>query len=458
VIIIKESVFIPIPDELLFSKIIKDNEFLNPRYAENERKGRRNWHVPRIIKTYSLQGNQLILPCGYLPELLNLLQESGTPYETQDHRVVQSVDCPELKDVIFREYQTKAINEALQYDIGCLVSPTGSGKSFMGLELIRQRKQKALILVHRIELADQWAKVIKERLNIKPGRIGNGKWTIGDEITIGLIQTLSRNQSKTKEIGVNFGLILCDEAHHCPAQTFFDVLSWLPAKHKYGLTATPCRSDGLEQLIYRSIGPIVTNISKQDVEEVGATVPVTVQLVNTGFNPGFCRDWEGYLIALSSDANRNLLIIDLAQNGNPTLILTDRIAHAQNLSSMLERRNISHVLAHGRVKNRDEIINLIKESKLTIGTTGLLGEGIDVSHWSVLVLASPVSSEIKLMQAIGRIVRPSKGKENGLVYDLRDDCGFAGTSFKKRLENYKKYGIWVDFTQKKRAETSGSIA
>jgi type I site-specific restriction-modification system R (restriction) subunit len=60
-------------------------------------------------------------------------------------------------------------------------------------------------------------------------------------------------------------------------------------------------------------------------------------------------------------------------------------------------------------------------------------------------MGAPISSEIKLMQAVGRVVRPFPGKEQAIVYDLRDDCGFSGSSFKKRFEIYKKNNIWVDF-------------
>jgi type I site-specific restriction-modification system R (restriction) subunit len=62
-----------------------------------------------------------------------------------------------------------------------------------------------------------------------------------------------------------------------------------------------------------------------------------------------------------------------------------------------------------------------------------------------LIMASPISSEIKLMQAIGRVVRAHPGKKNALIYDLKDDCGFSGASFKKRFEIYRKNEIWVEF-------------
>ncbi len=129
----------------------------------------------------------------------------------------------------------------------------------------------------------------------------------------------------------------------------------------------------------------------------------------------------------------------------PILILSDRVAHADDLSGMFSRRNFDHALVHGKVKDREEAIERIKKATVTIGTTGLLGEGLDVPFWEVLIMASPISSEIKLMQAIGRVVRASPGKKSALIYDLKYDCGFSGASFKKRFEIYRKHKIWVEF-------------
>ena len=71
---------------------------------------------------------------------------------------------------------------------------------------------------------------------------------------------------------------------------------------------------------------------------------------------------------------------------------------------MLSARNVPHILAHGQLgkKARAEAMEALKTAQITIGTTSLLGEGLDVASWSVLVLAAPISSEVKLMQAVGR--------------------------------------------------------
>ena len=86
------------------------------------------------------------------------------------------------------------------------------------------------MLVHRAEFGKQWASVIEERLGIIPGFIGDGAWTIGDQITIGMVQTLASRAAETRGLS-EFGLVICDETQHCPSQTHFDVLGLLNAKY-----------------------------------------------------------------------------------------------------------------------------------------------------------------------------------------------------------------------------------
>lgn len=437
--------------EDIIAKAIADNTFENPIFTSNDLNGRSNWDTDRTIKTYSYEGDDLVLPRGYMRDLLKIFHEHNINPKIIDDRISNTITYPEkLNEVELRSYQQRAVNSAMKFDQGTIVSPTGSGKSLIGLEIIRQRGQKALIIVHRKELAIQWKNLIKDRLGIKSGFIGDGEWAV-ENITVALIQSYSSQVNRVRAIANDFGTIIVDECHHIPSASFFNVLGILNGKYRYGLSATPNRRDGLSDMIYRSIGPIIENIPKSEVESGGSVVPASVIAMETGFNPGLVNSWNEYLDAITSSAYRNMSIIDLAQRSDEyVLILVDRIAHAEQLSSMFTLRNIDHVLAHGQLKadERIEAMAQLKNSRITIGTSGLLGEGIDISVWSVLILATPISSEIKLMQAVGRCVRPCQGKKKATIYDLKDDCAFSGSSFQKRFEIYKRNKIWVEFSKK----------
>lgn len=446
---IREKIVIESPPEEILEQIIIANTFPNPKYESNEKHGYSNWGVDVTIETYCLMGNDIIVPLGYGSQLFQLCKENGIEIEFEDLRIIQPAIFPEsLSGVMLRSYQQRAVDAALRPSQGVICGPTGCGKSLIGCEIIRRRGQKALILLHRSDLAKQWVSGIERYLGLKAGLIGDGLWEIGNQITIAMVQTLASRPNQTQELVQEFGLILVDECHHIPAETFLESLSCFHAKYRYGLSATLGRVDGLMPMIFLGIGPLIATIERREVEGVQATVVPKIKVIDTGFQPGLVSSWNEYLDKIATSSERNLFIFELAkQQKAPTLILCDRIAHADDLSGMFSRRGVEHAFVHGKVKNREEAMEQIKKAALTIGTTGLLGEGLDIPFWEILILASPISSEIKLMQAIGRVIRSFPGKRDALVYDLRDDCGFSGASFKKRFEIYKKNKIWVEFTK-----------
>ncbi|MCE5317553.1 MAG: DEAD/DEAH box helicase [Parachlamydia sp.] len=435
-----------LPEDILPS-IVAANTFKNPKYESNEKHGYSNWQTPEFLKTYRYIDGDMIVPLGYGTQLLQLCKEAELKVEIEDLRIVrQVVYLKSLLGVKLRMYQQQAVNVALKAVQGVVVSPTGSGKSPMGCELIRRRGQKSLILLHRSDLGRQWVEGIRKYLGLEAGLIGDGQWSIGEQITVAMVQTLASRSEQAKELAQEFGLILVDECHHVPAETFLDVLGWFHAKYRYGLSATLGRADGLMPLIFLGMGPQIASIERKEVEKNQATVIPKVKAIDTGFKPGDVGSWNEYLDAMATSIECNLFIFELAkQQKAPTLILCDRIAHADDLDGIFTRRGVEHAFVHGKVKDRESAMEQIKQATLTIGTTGLLGEGLDVPFWEVLIMASPISSEIKLMQAIGRVVRAYPGKKNALIYDLRDDCGFSGASFKKRFEIYKKHKIFVEF-------------
>lgn len=448
---LREKITIHAPPEDLLDSIVKANTFDNPKYASNLEHDYSNWKVPPTIETYRFAKGDLILPLGFGSQLLQLCKEHSLEPSIEDSRIVCPVSFPKaLKGIALRSYQERAVTAALKSPQGVICSPTGSGKSLLGLEIIRRRQQKTLILLHRGDLAKQWIGVIKERLGLTAGFIGDGSWEIGQEITIGMAQTLASREEEAKKLSDVFGAILVDEVHHVPADTFFETIGWFKAKYRYGLSATLERRDGLMPMIFLAIGPVIATIEKREVEGVGATVKATICPIDTGFKPGLLNSWAEFLDSICTSSERNNLIIKLAtQSSEPVLVLCDRIAHACDLSGMLARRNIDHVLAHGKLSKDERKVAMerIKTAQITVGTSGLCGEGIDVSAWTVLILAAPISSETKLLQAIGRVVRSCKGKKGALIYDLKDDCGFSGASFNKRLQIYRKHGIFVDFNK-----------
>ena len=69
-------------------------------------------------------------------------------------------------------YQERAISVIENKENGVFVSPPGSGKTIMALKIIEQKKQNALIIVHRKELLDQWKERIMASFGYSKKEIG----------------------------------------------------------------------------------------------------------------------------------------------------------------------------------------------------------------------------------------------------------------------------------------------
>ncbi len=326
-----------------------------------------------------------------------------------------------------RKDQEEAVDALLDGRFGILEAPTGSGKTLMGLEIANRLKQRTLFLVHTKSLLKQTIQEVKTKLGYDPGIIGDGKFIVKD-FTVGTIQTLLRKDPSTYQD--LFGLVIQDEAHHIPCNSFTKIINSFRAKYVYGLTATPQRTDKLDWVLYSCIGPKGYVIDRNSLVDKNAIVHPQIITLNTPFIPS--KEYQEFDIvahinALTKDNIRNAFLIQSVDNvlrQNPDcrpVILTERIAHAEYLAEQF--RGYNPVLYHGSLskKQAEEALKEIKlNSRLTISTYASIGEGFDVPLWDTLFITTPFTSPVRLIQIIGRVCRAAKGKDTAFVYDFVD--------------------------------------
>ena len=244
----------------LAETFIKENQFRNPKFAKNERMGFWNGKERPWIKLYRQGRDSLILPRGYFPAVITALRAEGVRFQIVDQTVCPAAEVPSPKGQLY-PFQRQALEDLLRYPTGVLEAPTGSGKTNILMSAIPRLNTNALILVHTTELLNQTMERVESWLGIEPGVIGGGKENI-QPVTVAMIQTLAKRDLKESGIADYFGAIIIDECHHSPAMTWAKILQQLPAKYKYGFTATAWRKDGLRLLMWRLIGNKNATVSR----------------------------------------------------------------------------------------------------------------------------------------------------------------------------------------------------
>ena len=216
--------------------------FANLEVIIKKRMGVSVYGLERYFKLIENQGDRVAIPRGFLNELTDFLHEQSIKFEISDKRTKLKSTQFETSYKLFK-YQEEAVKEILSSDNGLLVSPPGSGKTIIGMDVIARLKQPTLILVHKKQIFNQWLERIEGFLSIPKKEIGqyvSSKKKVGKKITVAMVQTLGRLKNLA-ELRDKFGLVIIDECHHMPAKTFRNVITKLNPFYLYGLTATPER-------------------------------------------------------------------------------------------------------------------------------------------------------------------------------------------------------------------------
>jgi superfamily II DNA or RNA helicase len=433
IITIKENLQLQnVPPEIM-GTLVKKLEFLNPKWLENERMGRWNRGTPRVLKFYDKVGRTgLWIPRGYIRHLINLCRRQGIEFHIDDQR-------RRLKPVNFvfsgrlKPFQKVAVDKMLAKDFGTLSSATGSGKTVMALYMIAKRKQPALVIVHTKELAAQWVERVGTFIGIASedvGFIGGGKKRIGEKISVALVQSLYKCAD---EVAGNIGFLLVDECHRCPSRTFTEAVSYFDSQYMLGLSATPYRRDQLSKLIFWHLGDKHHQVDKSQLIESGDVLPVRPVIRKTNFVSHFdpVTEYSKMLRELAADTERNKQIAgDIAAEaaGSPgiCLVLSDRKAHCENLQALLRYRfKLSSELLTGDLDTaeRKKVLERINQGQVNvlIATGQLIGEGFDCKDLTTLFLATPIKFSGRLLQYLGRVLRPAPGKKYARVFDYVDE-------------------------------------
>jgi superfamily II DNA or RNA helicase len=439
----------------LVSYLREELNMLNVEYFVKERSGLPIFGIEKYITTVTSDDNFVFAPRGFLPKLIVWLDEHKISYSIKDKKTIVRPMVFENKFKLF-DFQKKAVDAFMLAENGILVAPAGSGKTIMGLAIVIQKGQPAMILTHRRQIYDQWLERVEHGFGIAKkdiGQICGTKKKAELPVTVAMVETLARLKD-WDDIPNMFGTVILDECHHVPAKMFREVVSRFKAKYRFGFTATPERKYNDSKLISAYLGEIVYTVDKNEVKKGEDDIvkqslksePDHVMVTSTSVEAPFGdtpRQFPLIAKVVANDSGRNALIVaDIARaagNGKRVLVLTERKEHAEMLKAHM-RRDFETILFSGDLSARQKkwAWQRIKSGRfqILIATGQILGEGTDIANLDVLVIAFPVSFHGKLAQYVGRIRREGGAK---IVYDYRDQqVPLLEKMWKKRAAFYRK--------------------
>lgn len=443
------------PTKELMTWCKKNLVIANPEYAKKARMNLWLGNTPKMLYLYETRGDTLVLPFGVLRSLPKsitdkalFVSEFATPIEVDYDTSVPLYD-----------YQEEAVNAMIAAKYGILQSAAGSGKTQMGIALAVKLKRRTLWLCHTLDLIRQ----SKERAELYMsedliGTITEGKVSLGKGITFATIQTMCKLD--LPQYRDYWDCIITDEVHRVSgsptAVTQYQmVLNSLSARHKYGLSATVHRADGMIQATYALVGKVAYQVPDEAVADkimkvgiypVGTGIEISREALNTDGTLNYTK----LITYLTGNRTRNELIASCIER-RPSLILSDRLNHLEELMSLLpEDMRKDAVMVSGKMTSkagkakREQAISDMRSGrkKYLFATYSLAKEGLDIPCLERLYMATPQKDYAIVTQSIGRIARTFDGKADPIAYDFVDNIGYLVKSYKKRCSTYRKNGCY----------------
>lgn len=423
------------PTQLTKGRFVTDGHFLYcPRESVNVRALRYGLAYGDQPSEGVIVGEHIRIPRHYALNMTYDLVDNAPKIFPRWKSSTELVTTP-------RDYQVAPLEAAKASRGGILNLGCGYGKTVLACYYMAHEGFKAAVLVDKVNLLSQWAEEIATHLKVPVGRIGvvQGKrWEWDDyDIVLCSVQTLARRGDDVPEgFYESFGVAVFDECHHMAAPTF-KALCHRFAGIRLGLSATPNREDGLEDIFRNHIGPVF--YSKTDQELIPRII-----FQQTGTDSSVAEDRD----ALSSNGeihyrrlcgclgrleDRNELAAAYARNllaeGHHVLCLTASAEHVDVFARVLEEHlSIPVGIAKGDVKGEDRAEN-IKNHRIAVGTLDVASEALNVPSLSALVVLTPFGARQHgnvLQQTLGRIQRRYSDKPDPVAVFLEDEqIGFC---------------------------------
>jgi len=327
-----------------------------------------------------------------------------------------------------RTYQREMVAAMMKYKRAMGVLATGLGKTkviiSISLSAVRSGK-RVMIIVPSEYLVGQMHEEIKA-LHPNTTAQGGGRQAVG-----GWDILVSTQQSAGMYADIPH-VVIIDEGHHNPAETWMDLACSLSnATHVYGVTATAFRSDGLDTAIHSFCGPVVYSRDAQWGIENKFLTPFKPYIVKIhpkikGKKLRLSENipaTTAYKIATSSydvlSFVKERMIKGLEKNRRIIIIFKTVQACMEFRKFCSSSINVDVASATKGAKTKAPLKRFKeKKTQVLLANSGLIAEGVDIPSADMLIQVCQNSSDVMTMQMLGRVLRLSDGKVNSIVVDV----------------------------------------
>ena len=361
-----------------------------------------------------------------------------------------------------REYQHDAVSVALQRKRAILVSPTGSGKSFIMYLLMRHimgtDKGKILIIVPTTSLVEQlwndfsdYGYDSEKRVH----KIYSGKDKTTDKrVIISTWQSIYKFPKKWFE---QFDAVFGDECHGFKSKSLSSIMNKsTEAKYRFGLTGTLDGTQTHKLVLEGLFGPVYQVTMTKKLQDDGTLAPLDITILMMKYSKEtrqlhMNNDYQKEIDFIIHHEKRNKFIRNLAlsQKGN-TLVLYQRVdGHGKPLFDMIRdkadiNRKVFFVSGNVETEDREAIRKIVETQKdaIIVASLGTFSTGINIRNLHNIIFASPSKSQIKVLQSIGRGLRKSDDGSTTQLFDIADDLNWnkkANFTLRHSAERVKIY-------------------
>ena len=343
----------------------------------------------------------------------------------------------ELRDAQ-KEIKKESINLLNKKGSCILALYTGCGKTITSINIACTINLPTLILCHRLVLIDQWVASIQKVCENAKIQVLNTKSDLDETADFYIMNSLNVNK-KYHGFFKRVGTLIVDECHTICSEKLSQSLYYINPRYSIALSATPYRSDGMDELLYAYFGKelIYRKMHREHYAfKIKTNFEPTVELgVNGKVN------WNSVINSQCLDENRNKLIVNIVKffRHRNFLILSKRVEQVNKLVDMLRNEGEDVTSLVGIKKFFDT------RSRILIATCSKAGVGFDHPKLDSLIIASDL--EEYFIQYLGRVFRTEDGIP--LIFDLVDNFKILQSHFYTRRKVYIEHGgIISDFSLK----------